>query len=599
MISYGATDPVLNDRTLYPHYLSTGPNEYIQHIAIAELVERLGWTWVIILATSNDGGQKESQNLKNEINKHGACVDLIGTLTGNNDTDKRTLERIQKSTAEVVILCGGRSYNPYFVFILKEIINNKMVVVPVTCVFIPNDFLYNGCLQFQDTNMMSDESLEVKFTEHIYAPREDELLKDLLANDHLCLTHDKEKDDLFQRVYKLLYRNCSNITSPMLYYYPSHRVSTAVSVLARAQHNLLSSSGKHSNSGLPTIIHRKQILKSQCSTNCPPGYRKVPREGAPPCCYDCAPCSEGEISNLTDMDNCLKCGDYEWPNPEKTVCIEKQLQFLSFDDCLTLIFIISSVILFIIAAVILRIFISFRDTPVVRANNHTLSFILLVSIKLSFLSVFLFLGRPVDITCMLRQTSFGITFSIAVSCVLAKTLMVSIAFKATKPGSPWRKWVGVKVAYCIVLFCSIIQILISVIWLTISPPFLELNFLFEPGQIIIQCNEGSVIAFYIVLSYMGLLASVSFIVAFLARSLPDSFNEAKYITFSMLLFCSVWITMIPAYLSTKGKYMVAVEIFAIISSSCGLLFCIFLPKCYIILFKPEMNSKRYLLGNNK
>uniref|UniRef100_A0A1B8Y7P3 G-protein coupled receptors family 3 profile domain-containing protein n=1 Tax=Xenopus tropicalis TaxID=8364 RepID=A0A1B8Y7P3_XENTR len=342
-----------------------------------------------------------------------------------------------------------------------------------------------------------------------------------------------------------------------------------------------------------------QILKSQCSTNCPPGYRKVPRRGAPPCCYDCAPCSEGEISNLTDMDNCLKCGDYEWPNPEKTVCIEKQIQFLSYDDSLTLVFIVHSLVFFIIAAVILGIFISFRDTPVVRANNHTLSFILLVSIKLSFLSVFLFLGRPVDITCMLRQTSFGITFSIAVSCVLAKTIMVCVAFKATKPGSPWRKWVGVKVAYCIVLFCSIIQILISVIWLTISPPFLELNFLSEPGQIIIQCNEGSVVAFWFVLSYMGLLASVSFIVAFLARSLPDSFNEAKYITFSMLLFCSVWITMIPAYLSTKGKYMVAVEIFAIISSSCGLLFCIFLPKCYIILFKPEMNSKQYLLGNNK
>ncbi|OCT56734.1 hypothetical protein XELAEV_18004474mg [Xenopus laevis] len=249
------------------------------------------------------------------------------------------------------------------------------------------------------------------------------------------------------------------------------------------------------------------------------------------------------------------------------------------------------------AAVILGIFISFRDTPVVKANNRSLSFILLVSIKLSFLSVFLFLGRPVVITCMLRQISFGITFSIAMSSVLAKTIMVCIAFKASKPDSPWRKWVGVRLAYYIVVVCLVIQIVISVICLTISPPFVEFNVLSEPGKIIIQCNET--IVFYIVLSYMGLLASVCFIVAFLARTLPDSFNEAKYITFSMLLFCSVWITMIPAYLSTKGKYMVAVEIFAIISSSCGLLFCIFLPKCYIILLNPEMNTKQYLLGNNK
>ncbi|XP_041433186.1 vomeronasal type-2 receptor 26 [Xenopus laevis] len=311
-----------------------------------------------------------------------------------------------------------------------------------------------------------------------------------------------------------------------------------------------------------------------------------------------------EVNSLAiqtnDMDTCLKCGDYEWPNKEKTVCFEKQIEFLSYTgDSLVLAFIVHSLVFFLMAAVILGIFISFRDTPVVKANNRNLSFILLVSIKLSFLSVFLFLGQPTDITCMLRQTSFGITFSIAMSSVLAKTILVCIAFKATKPDSPWRKWVGVKMAYYIVFFCSVIQILISVIWLATSSPFVEHNILSEPGKIIIECNEGSVIAFYIVLSYMGLLASVSFIVAFLARTLPDSFNEAKYITFSMLLFCSVWITMIPAYLSTKGKNMVAVEIFAIITSSCGLLFCIFLPKCYIVLLKPEINTKQYLLENNK
>uniref|UniRef100_A0A1B8Y697 G-protein coupled receptors family 3 profile domain-containing protein n=1 Tax=Xenopus tropicalis TaxID=8364 RepID=A0A1B8Y697_XENTR len=300
------------------------------------------------------------------------------------------------------------------------------------------------------------------------------------------------------------------------------------------------------------------------------------------------------------MENCLKCHIYEWPNQEKTLCIKKQTEFLSYgEDCLSLAFIVLSVVFIFIAAVILGIFILFQDTPVVKANNRNLSFILLVSIKLSFLCVFLFLGRPVDITCMLRQTSFGITFSLAMSSVLGKTIMVCVAFKATKPGSSWRKWLGVKLSYFTVVICSFIQFLISIVWLVISPPFVELSSLSDPGKIFIQCNEGSVIPFYIVLSYMGFLASVSFIVAFLARSLPDSFNEAKYITFSMLLFCSVWITMIPAYLSTKGKNTVCVEIFAILTSSAGLLACIFLPKCYIILLKPEMNTKQYLMGTNK
>ncbi|XP_041439334.1 vomeronasal type-2 receptor 26-like [Xenopus laevis] len=514
-ISYGATDPVLNDRTLYPYHFSTGLNDDILHIAIAELVEHLGWTWVIILALGDEHG--ESKNLRNEINKHGACVDFIGTLTEDTNTNIRTLERIQKSTAQ-----------------LHRYLRNVRFTEPCGT----------------EINVNEINKSPVKFT----------------------------------------------IDTWLITYAISQRIQVGEYFWSGSESSL--------KIDIQKIFWKKetnnQFLKSQCSPNCPPGYRKVPRERAPPCCYDCARCSEGEISNLTDMENCLKCPIYEWPNNEKTMCIEKQTEFLSFEaDSLTLVFIVLSVVSLLLVTVIIGIFISFRDTPLVKANNRNLSFILLFSIKLSFLSVFLFLGRPSDITCILRQTSFGISFSIAMSSVLAKTIMVCIAFKASKPNSPWRKWLGVKITYFIVIICSFIQFLISAIWLIISPPFMELNILSEPGKIIVQCNEGSVIAFYIVLSYMGLLASVSFIVAFLARTLPDSFNEAKYITFSMLLFCSVWITMIPAYLSTKGKYMVAVEIFAIISSSCGLLFCIFLPKCYIIIFKPNRNTKQYLLGNNK
>ncbi|KAM4706546.1 vomeronasal type-2 receptor 26-like [Discoglossus pictus] len=298
-----------------------------------------------------------------------------------------------------------------------------------------------------------------------------------------------------------------------------------------------------------------------------------------------------------DSDICQPCPDYEWPNQKKNQCSSKLIEYLSYtNDPLTILLLFFSVQSMVLTLPILGIFIFYLDTPIVKANNQNLSFLLLVSITLSYLCVFLFIGRPVDITCQLRHISFGILFSVAVSSLLAKTIMVGIAFKATKPGSKWTKWVGTKVSNSIVIISSSIQVTICVSWLVISPPYQELNMHSDPRKIIVQCNEGSTFAFYSVLGYMGLLAAVSFVIAFYTRTLPDSFNEAKFITFSMLVFCSVWIAMIPAYLSTKGKQMVAVEIFAILASNTGLLGCIFFPKCYIVLFRSEMNSKQFLLG---
>ncbi|XP_063281777.1 vomeronasal type-2 receptor 26-like [Pelobates fuscus] len=342
-----------------------------------------------------------------------------------------------------------------------------------------------------------------------------------------------------------------------------------------------------------------QIPRARCNDYCPPGTRRAPNGGYHACCYDCIPCNNGEFSNVTESDNCQKCPDNEWADQRKVTCIPKMYDFLSYEkEIMGPLFASISSLCSFVTIVVLRIFFVFRNTPIVKANNRSLSFILLVSIILSFLCVFLFLGNPVDITCMLRQTCLGVIFSVAVSSILGKTIMVCIAFKATKPGSSWRKWVGVKVSSYVVLMCTSVQVLINVSWLSISPPFQEFDMHSYPGIIIIQCNEGSGLAFYCVLGYMGIMASMSFVLAFMVRTLPDSFNEAKYITFSMLVFCSVWIAMIPAYLSTKGKYMVAVEIFAILASSAGILSCIYFPKCYILLRKPENNTRKHILDKH-
>lgn len=305
------------------------------------------------------------------------------------------------------------------------------------------------------------------------------------------------------------------------------------------------------------------------------------------------------LSLPLDSSTCSRCAEDLWPDEERTQCVPKREQFLSFYEPLGAGLASTSVCGSLLPILILAVFVAHRETPLVRANSHELSYLLLLGLALSFLCCLLFLGRPTRSACLLRQVAFGMAFALCLSCLLAKTLIVVAAFRATNPNSHMKQWLGSRTPRAVVLSGCLPQFLLSTAWLAISPPSPERDMRSVPHAVTLLCHEGSSAAFWGMLAYLCLLAGLGLVGAFLARNLPDAFNEAWLICFSLFGCLSVWLAFVPVYLTSREQYAAATEVIAILGSSLALLSGMFLPKCYILLLRPELNTKSHLMRRGK
>uniref|UniRef100_UPI00398E9EB6 extracellular calcium-sensing receptor-like n=1 Tax=Pristiophorus japonicus TaxID=55135 RepID=UPI00398E9EB6 len=340
---------------------------------------------------------------------------------------------------------------------------------------------------------------------------------------------------------------------------------------------------------------RRKVPGGRCSESCSPGTRKAIRRGEPVCCFDCVHCHIDGISNVTDALYCTTCPMEYWPNQHRNECLLKEIEFLSFEDRMGNVlasFAVAGACLTIATA---AVFFRSRNTPLVRANNSELSFIILLSLVLCFLCALTFIADPSHWSCALRFTVFAVTFALCLAGILGKTTVVLVAFKSRTPRGHAMGWFTPRRQRSGVLILTMVQALICILWLASSPPYPFKNPTYYQDIISLECHVGSVAYFCVVFAWIFLLTGVTLAIAFFARELPDSFNEATHITFSLLIFCAVWITFFPVYISAPEKYAAAVHVFAILASSFGLLLCIFAPKCYIILLKPEKNTKKWLM----
>ncbi|XP_042342864.1 vomeronasal type-2 receptor 1 [Plectropomus leopardus] len=387
-----------------------------------------------------------------------------------------------------------------------------------------------------------------------------------------------------------------------------------------------------------SIVWNNEVLeppRSVCSENCQPGTRKGIRQGEPVCCFDCIPCADGEISNSTNARACILCSYEEWSNEAHDACVPKIIEFLAFGEPLGITLIVISAFGALVTIAVGVVFVVHIRTPLVKANDALLSFTLLFSLVVTFLCSIVFLGEPQHWSCMTSQVALALGFALCLSSIMGKAAVLMLRAQALKAARARAK-AAAKAAKAaaeaaansgspdvivtntnnnndasacanpevdrltcghqraIAAVATLIQAIACTVWLIILPPHPIENTSAQNIKIILECDEGSVVFICCIFAYDILLALLAFIFAFIARKLEDHFSEAKSVTFGMLVFFIVWISFVPAYLSTRGKFMVAVQIFAILASSFGLLTCVFLPKCYVLLVKPERNTEEMM-----
>ncbi|XP_073675802.1 taste receptor type 1 member 1-like [Garra rufa] len=340
--------------------------------------------------------------------------------------------------------------------------------------------------------------------------------------------------------------------------------------------------------------NRGSVPFSNCSVECKAGYSSKP-EGFHSCCFTCKKCpSNSYVDYSRDPYTCFPCAESEWSDEGSTTCKTRSVVYPEFTEILSIIVMISTACLIILLIAIFFLFVYNYDTPVVKSAGGSMCFLMLASLILSSISVFFFFGKPTFVFCLLRDAIFVFFFTVCISCLTVRSFQIICVFKMAaqfpKVHSLWVKHNG---QWLFIAFASFIHFISCVIWMTVSPVKAIADSWTFKDQIMLICEMGNAITFSIVMFISWFLGSLCLLFSYMGRDLPKNYNEAKSITFSLMLYYLTWIAYFTAYLTIKSKYIIILNAVAQVSSINGILFSYFIPKSYIMIFQTQKNTAAY------
>lgn len=237
----------------------------------------------------------------------------------------------------------------------------------------------------------------------------------------------------------------------------------------------------------------------------------------------------------------------------------------------------------------MSVFIQHNNTPVVKASTKELSYMIMMGMMLAHSTTFWLLTKPSPTSCFLTRVLPGFSFAMIYGALVTKTNRIARILAGSK-----KRIITKKLRF----MSSTAQVVISLIIIGIECAILAAILWHEPAEPVLTypaIDRVELICYTSTLTIAGPLGFDFFLIfmctvyAVKTRNIPENFNEAKFIGFTMYTTLVIWLAFIPIYFITPVKILtlcLSISFSAIVA-----LVIIFFPKCYIMIFKPEKNNR--------
>ncbi|XP_047647240.1 taste receptor type 1 member 1 isoform X2 [Phacochoerus africanus] len=590
LVSYDASSMVLGVKRVYPSFLRTIPSDDHQVEVLVLLLRRFRWDWISVVGSEGDYGQLGVQALEGQARRQGICIAFKDIVPFSAQPGDQRMQSMMGSlalarTTVVVVFSGRQLARVFFESVVLANLTSKVWVasedwaisrhissVPgirgigtVLGVAIPGR-LVPGLKEFEEAYVRAEKGALGP------CPRGSRCSTNQLCTDCWAFTA-QEMPTL----------GAFSMSS-------AYNVYQAVYAVAQGLHQLLGCASGICSRGQ---VYPWQVPTSVCSSDCPEGHQRVIMSFHH-CCFECVPCEAGTFLNKSDPYSCRPCGKEEWAPERSQTCFPRTVVFLTWHEPISCVLLAANTMLLLLVAGTAGLFAWYLDTPVVRSAGGRMCFLMLGSLAGGSCGLYGFFGEPMLPTCLLRQGLFALGFAIFLSCLTIRSFQLVFIFKfSAKMPTFFHAWVQNHGAGLFVVISSITQLLICLVWLAVWTPLPTREYQRFPQLVVLDCTEANSLGLRLAFTYNGLLLVSAFACSYLGKDLPENYNEAKCVTFSLLLNFVSWITFFTVASVYQGKYLAAVNVFAMLSSLSGGFSGYFLPKCYIILCRPDLNSTEH------